>query len=134
VVDNEHQRAHTVRQYLEMAGYAVTVVEDSPTLHAGDILIDLDRHLATQRGRVLDLTPYELRILAALVRKPGRVLTRQHLLEQLGDLACDQYDRVVDQHIKNIRAKLGDDARRPRYIATVYGSGYKLLDEPMHGS
>ncbi|HXF61036.1 MAG TPA: response regulator transcription factor [Caldilineaceae bacterium] len=96
-------------------------------LRAGDVTVDLDRYTATVGGRPLDLTRYEFLILAALVRDPGRVLTRMQLLDQLGEAAYAGYERVIDQHIKNLRTKLGDDARRPRYIATVYGVGYKFL-------
>lgn len=101
-------------------------------LRSGGIMVDLDRHVASHNGQALDLTRYELIILGALVRQPGRVLTRLQLLEQLGDVAYAGFDRVIDQHIKNLRAKLGDNARHPRYIATVYGTGYKLLEESMN--
>jgi DNA-binding response OmpR family regulator len=102
-------------------------VQTEAILHAGDVVVNLDRHAATVGGRPLDLTRYELLILAALVRNPGRVLTRLHLLDQLSEVAYADYERVIDQHIKNLRSKLGDDARHPRYIATVYGVGYKFL-------
>lgn len=108
-------------------------LQASPVLRCGGIVVDLDRRSASNDGCPLDLTPYELLILAALVRQPGRVLTRLQLLEQLGDAAYEGFDRVIDQHIKNLRAKLGDDARHPSYIATVYGSGYKLLEEMTNG-
>ncbi|RIK38971.1 MAG: DNA-binding response regulator [Chloroflexi bacterium] len=96
-------------------------------LRAGDVVVDLDRHTATVGGHPLDLTRYELLILAALVRDPGHVQTRLQLLDQLGEATYAGYERVVDQHIKNLRSKLGDDARHPRYIATIYGVGYKFL-------
>jgi DNA-binding response OmpR family regulator len=110
------------------------LVQARNVLHARDIAVDLDRRTATHHGKPLDLTPYELVILAEFVRQPGHVLTRLQLLEQLGDSAYEGYDRVIDQHIKNLRAKLGDDARQPHYIATVYGTGYKFLEEPANGS
>lgn len=109
-------------------------VQASNVLRARGIEIDMDRHSASHNGCPLDLTRYELLILAEFVRHPGHVLTRLQLLEQLGDTAYEGYDRVIDQHIKNLRAKLGDDARHPRYIATIYGTGYKLLEESSHGS
>lgn len=108
-------------------------MQASQVLRAGEIVIDLDRQAASHSGQPLDLTRYELLILAALVREPGRAFTRLQLLEQLGDAAYAGFDRVIDQHIKNLRAKLGDDARHPRYIATVYGIGYKLLETRTNG-
>jgi DNA-binding response OmpR family regulator len=96
-------------------------------LRAGEVVVNPDRHQATVEGRPLDLTRHELQLLAALVQYPGRVMTRLQLLEQLDEAAYSGYERVIDQHVKNIRAKLGDDARQPRYIATVYGVGYKLI-------
>jgi two-component system, OmpR family, alkaline phosphatase synthesis response regulator PhoP len=109
-------------------------IQASQVLRARGIVVDLDRRNASSNGCPLDLTPFELLILAEFVRQPGRVLTRLQLLEQLGDIAYEGYDRVIDQHIKNLRAKLGDDARHPRYIATIYGTGYKLLEESTNGS
>lgn len=99
------------------------------TLRAGDVVLDLDRHSATTRGEPLDLTRYEFQVLVALVQNAGWVLTRGQLLDHLGEAVYDGYERVVDQHIKNLRLKLGDDARNPRYIATVYGVGYRFLSE-----
>jgi DNA-binding response OmpR family regulator len=96
-------------------------------LRAGEVVVNPDRHQVTVEGRPLDLTRHELQLLAALVQYPGRVMTRLQLLEQLDEVAYSGYERVIDQHVKNIRAKLGDDARQPRYIATVYGVGYKLI-------
>jgi len=96
-------------------------------VRAGDVVVDLDRHEAGVGGRPLDLTRHEFQVLAALARHPGHVLTRLQLLDQLGEAAYAGYERVIDQHIKNLRAKLGDDARHPRYIATVYGVGYRFI-------
>jgi DNA-binding response OmpR family regulator len=102
-------------------------VQVSQVLHAGDLTVDLDRLAVSIQGGPLELTRGEFAILTALMRQPGRVLTRLQLLDQLGETAYAGYERVIDQHIKNIRAKLGDDARQPRYIATIYGVGYKLV-------
>ena len=102
-------------------------VQPDQVLRAGAIAIDLKRREATAPDQSLELTPMEFDLLAALVRHPGQVFTRLQLLEQLGDTAYEGYERAIDQHIKNLRAKLGDDARDPRYIATVYGVGYKFI-------
>lgn len=103
--------------------------QTSSVLHAGDVTVDLDSYTANIAGQPLELTRYEFQILAALMSQPQRVLTRLQLLDQLGESTYAGFERVIDQHIKNIRIKLGDEARRPRYIATVYGVGYKFLAE-----
>jgi DNA-binding response OmpR family regulator len=102
------------------------VLPSGRVMRAGDVVVDLDRREVTAGGRRVELTPIEFDLLAALVRQPGQVFTRMKLLEQLGDAAYAGYERAVDQHIKNLRAKLGDDARNPRYILTVFGVGYKF--------
>jgi len=92
-----------------------------------DVKVDLERHAATIGGTPIDLTPIEFSLLTAFVRHPDRAFTRLQLLEELGDPAYDGYERTIDQHVKNLRAKLGDDARNPRHILTVYGVGYKFI-------
>ena len=102
-------------------------IHTSSVLRVGDVIVDLDTYTASAAGQPLELTRYEFQILAALMAQPQRVLTRMQLLDQLGETTYDGYERIVDQHVKNIRSKLGDDARHPRYIATVYGVGYKFV-------
>jgi two-component system alkaline phosphatase synthesis response regulator PhoP len=106
------------------------LVQPPQLIRAGDMAIDLDRHEVTVAGQVVELTPLEFDLLVAFARHPGRVFTRLKLLEQVEDAAAySGYERAIDQHIKNLRAKLGDDARQPRYIATVRGVGYKFVAE-----
>ena len=102
-------------------------VQANSVLRAGDVIVDLDTYTASVAGETLELTRYEFQILAALMAQPQRVLTRMQLLDQLGETTYAGYERIIDHHVKNIRIKLGDDARQPRYIATVYGVGYKFV-------
>jgi DNA-binding response OmpR family regulator len=95
-------------------------------LQAGPLVVDLSGHQATLDGRELDLTPTEFDLLAVLLQNPGRVFTRLELLDRVQGDAYEGYERTVDAHIKNLRAKLGDDPRQPRFIQTVFGVGYKL--------
>jgi DNA-binding response OmpR family regulator len=84
--------------------------------------------LVTVNGERVDLTRSEFDLLAALMAAPGRVFSRAALLERVqGETAVDLpgYERTIDAHIKNLRAKLNDDPRQPRYIETVYGVGYR---------
>lgn len=74
----------------------------------------------------LDLSPSEFRLLAALMRQPGRVFTRDHLLDVLGDRSYESGDRAIDSHIKNIRRKIAAVDSASACVASVYGVGYRL--------
>jgi two-component system alkaline phosphatase synthesis response regulator PhoP len=97
-------------------------------LRVGDLELDSASLRATVAGQPVDLTPSEFQLLATLARHPGRVFSREQLLETLHGVAFEGYDRSVDSHIKNLRRKLETDPRQPRYIQTVYGVGYRLAD------
>ena len=97
-------------------------------LEVGDLAIDLDRRIVSRGSTRLDLTSSEFALVSALARHPGRVLSRAQLLDAIGGVEADAYDRAVDTHIKNIRRKLQVGSHR-RYIATVYGVGYRFDDE-----
>jgi DNA-binding response OmpR family regulator len=95
----------------------------------GDLSIDLDRFEVRRGATAIALTAAEFRLLTALVRAEGRVLTRQALLDALyGPVQGDALERTVDVHVGRLRDKLGDPADRPRYIATVRGVGYRAVD------
>ena len=98
-------------------------------LRAGDLEIDLDAHRLTRAGELIDLTPTEFSLLAALVSYPGRVFSRLQLLEASQGDAYEGYERTVDAHIKNLRAKLEPDPKNPRYIETVFGLGYRFAKQ-----
>ncbi len=92
-----------------------------------DLVIDLDRHEVTRDGVPIPLTNVEFRLLTSLVEADGRVLSRDRLLDAVyGQDATEVLDRTVDVHIGRLRDKLGDDAERPRYVATVRGVGYRV--------
>nr|HID14126.1 response regulator transcription factor [Anaerolineae bacterium] len=95
---------------------------------AGDVTLDLPRRQARVGGRLLDLTAMEFDLLAVLARRPGQVFSRMQLLDLVQGGAFEGYERTIDAHIKNLRKKLGDDPRRPRYIETVRGLGYRFLE------
>ena len=95
---------------------------------AGDLIIDEERFEATCHDRPLSLTPTEFRILAALARDVGKVLSRGQLLDRALGESYDGYDRTIDAHVKNLRRKLaaagaGEDCG----IVTVHGVGYKMV-------
>jgi len=98
-------------------------------IRAGDLTLDLPRMRADLAGRSVDLTATEFQLLAALARQPGRIFTRSQLLDAVHGVAFESYERAIDTHIKNIRRKLEPDPRRPIHVLTVYGVGYRFVDD-----
>ena len=95
-------------------------------LRSGELLLDEGAWTVTLQGRKLDLTPSEFNLLLLLMQSPGRAYSRLELLDKMqGDL-FDGYERTIDVHIKNLRAKIEDNPRKPHYIETVYGVGYRF--------
>jgi DNA-binding response OmpR family regulator len=103
--------------------------ETSETIEAGDLVLDLPRMRAEVAGTPIDLTPTEFQLLATIAARPGRIFTRAQLLDALHGVAFESYERAIDSHIKNLRRKLEPDPRRPRYVLTVYGVGYRFTDD-----
>jgi two-component system alkaline phosphatase synthesis response regulator PhoP len=95
-------------------------------LRAGDLEIDLDSHIVSNQGTVIDLTPTEFNLLATLAAQPGRAFSRLQLLDATQGAAYEGYERTIDAHIKNLRAKIERDAKAPEYIETVFGIGYRF--------
>jgi two-component system alkaline phosphatase synthesis response regulator PhoP len=94
----------------------------------GGLTVDFLRHEAFLEGRPLNLTPIEFKLLGTLVKEPGRVFSRGQIIENALGHDFDGFDRTIDVHILKLRRKLEPDPRHPRYIKTVYGAGYKLLE------
>jgi DNA-binding response OmpR family regulator len=99
-------------------------------IEAGDLELDLARRRVTAAGRRVDLTPTEFELLATLAREPGRVWTRSQLLDAIHGFSLETYERAIDGHIRNLRRKLEPDdaAGTPRYVRTVHGVGYALVE------
>ena len=112
-----------VRTVLRRVGGEVSLSE---VIQIGDLEINLAGHTVEVAGRPVKLTATEFDTLAVLARHPNRALTRLQLLDQVQGDEYEGYDRTVDAHIKNLRAKIELDPKHPRYIVTVYGVGYKL--------
>jgi DNA-binding response OmpR family regulator len=100
----------------------------APLLSVDDLAIDPERRTVTVAGRAVELTPTEFDLLTVLARHPGRVFSRMELLERVQGYAYEGYERTVDAHIKNIRQKIEEHPRKPRYILTIYGLGYKFSE------
>ncbi len=99
---------------------------DNKILRTADIEIDLDGHFVKRAGVEINLTPTEFNLLVKLADQPGRAFSRLQLLEATQGVAYEGYERKVDAHIKNLRQKLEADPKKPRYIETVFGVGYRF--------
>ena len=99
------------------------------TITAADVTLDLARHTATIAGQPVDLTPTEFALLRAMVGQPGRAFSRMELLDAAQGEAYEGYERTIDTHIKNLRAKIEPDPKNPTHIVTVYGVGYKFAED-----
>ena len=98
-------------------------------LRSADIVLDRRMRSARVGERSVDLTPSEFDLLSALISSPGRVFTRLELLDRVQGTAYEGYERTIDVHIRNLRAKIEPDPRHPRYVETVYGVGYRFAPE-----
>jgi two-component system alkaline phosphatase synthesis response regulator PhoP len=112
-----------VKAVLRRVGRAPSA--DKPVTIGGLSVDPLSRTVTLGEKRV-ELTRTEFDILLTLVAHPGRVYSRMQLMEAAQGDAYEGYERTIDAHVKNIRRKIGDDPRRPSYIQTVLGVGYKV--------
>jgi len=92
----------------------------------GDVVVDMDRRVVTQSGRTLHVTPREFDLLVELVKRPGRVLTREDLLRRVWGFDYEGTARTVDNFVRNLRRKVEPDPAHPRYLLTVHGMGYRF--------
>jgi two-component system alkaline phosphatase synthesis response regulator PhoP len=108
---------------------ASAVPAQAQVLRAGDLEIDPQAHTVLRAGEALELTPTEFNLLAVLAAQPGRAYSRLQLLEAAQGMAYEGYERTIDAHIKNLRAKLELDPKKPQYIETVFGIGYRFIKQ-----
>ncbi len=102
-------------------------LSSEPTIwRVGALELNAETHTVTLNGARVDVTPSEFDLLQVLIRRPGRVFTRMELLDHVQGEAFAAYERTIDVHVKNLRAKLETDPRHPDYIETVYGVGYRM--------
>jgi len=100
---------------------------DEP-IRAGELEIDFERRVTRMRGKQVELTYVEFEILASLASAPGRVFTREMLLEHVWGDSTYRDPRTVDVHIRHLREKLEADPKHPEYLFTVRGVGYRFRD------
>ncbi len=102
-------------------------------LEFGDLVIDMSGHKVLVKGKEVDLTASEFKLLTTLCRYPGRVYSRMELVEKVLGYDFEGYERTIDSHVKNLRAKLGDNPRNPTWLHTVHGVGYRFEDPTKNG-
>lgn len=103
--------------------------EGNLAFHKGDLIINHSDYTVKKLGEHINLTPSEFKILYTLAHRPNKVFTREELIHIVFDDDYLGYDRTIDSHIKNLRAKIEDNSKECRYILTVRGIGYKFGGE-----
>jgi DNA-binding response OmpR family regulator len=98
-------------------------------LRAGDLYVDESAHIVKARGERVRLTPMEFALLDILMTAPGRVFTREQLIENLPDRNFVGLASTLSVHIRNLRTKIEDNPDEPRYIETIFGVGYRFRSQ-----
>lgn len=101
---------------------------DEETFSQGGLFINFTTHMVTLDGSPVELSPTEFKLLRFLTRRPGRVYSREQILDQVWDDDAFVEPRTVDVHIRRLRSRIEDDSANPRYILTVRGMGYKFSE------
>ncbi len=102
------------------------IVAAPQILHSNGLELDLSQHIAKRDDDIIELTPIEFNLLEIFMKNPKRVFNRLQLMENTHGFAFDGYERTIDGHIRNLRRKIEPNTKKPQYILTVYGIGYKF--------
>ncbi|MCC7492067.1 MAG: response regulator transcription factor [Fimbriimonadaceae bacterium] len=116
-----------IRAQLRRARFASQSVSAGPRLAVGDLVLDPGAYQVTLKGKVIDCTRLEFELLYTLAQRPGRVLTREQLLDVVWGEKEFIQPRGIDVHVRRLRLKIEDDPKRPRRLQTVHSVGYKLV-------
>ena len=101
----------------------------SERMVSGKMEIDLRSREVAVDGKPIELTPTEFDLLSYLAHHPGQVFTRLQLLREVQGYTYDAFARTIDTHVKNLRHKIEEDPKAPKYILTVHGVGYRFTRE-----
>ena len=123
---NPRELVARIKAVLRRAEPKVTM--DTEVISRGRIQLDLDRHKVEAGGKQVDLTPKEFELLELLMRSPGRVFSREVLLEQLWGYDFFGDSKTIDVHIRRLREKVEEDPSSPTHVLTVWGVGYKFRE------
>ena len=99
------------------------------SFRGGDLTVDFEKSIVKKKGAGVSLTPSEMKILSSLIKYPGKVFTREELIDIAFGDEFDGFDRVIDNHVKNLRQKIEDDSKNPSYVLTIHGIGYRFGGE-----
>lgn len=116
-----------VRALLRRSYRDISPLADILSFNDGDLEIDIKKMLVKKQGKAISLTSNEFKVLKILLTNPGQVFSREQLVEKAFGTDYEGFDRTVDTYIKNIRQKIEDNPKMPKYIITVYGIGYKFM-------
>jgi len=106
-----------------------TKTENNLSFNKGDLVINLEEYTVKKQDKEVHLTPNEFQILLVMAQNPNKTFSRAQLINSALGYDFAGYERTIDAHIKNIRQKIEDNIKEPRYIQTVYGIGYKFQGE-----
>jgi DNA-binding response OmpR family regulator len=120
-------RVKALFRRVEMLGKKEEAAE-ATLIQAREMVIDIERHAVMVRGQGVELTAREFDLLVHFARHPGRVYSREQLLDQVWGYQHSGYDHTVNSHINRLRSKIERDPQNPEYIHTVWGVGYKFAE------
>lgn len=115
-----------VKALLRRAYQGSNPLAEKMYFNESDLEIDVDRMEVKKSGEEIHLTLNEFKILLTFISNVGQVLSREQLIEASFGFDYEGFDRTIDTHIKNIRQKIEDHPKKPKYIQTVYGAGYRF--------
>ena len=115
-----------VRAIMRRTQDTETPLVDVLTFDDGALEIDTVAHEVRRDGERVELTPNEYKLLQTLARYPSRVYSRFELIHHVQGYEYDGYERTIDAHVKNLRKKIEPDPKHPRYVETVFGTGYRF--------
>lgn len=110
-----------------------TAIAFTPTIRLGELEVDILHRRVRAGPSELHLTSLEQSLLYLLAANAGRLVTREQILDNLWGVDYAAGSNLVDRHVRNLRTKLHDNWRRPRFIATVQGRGYRFIGGPAEG-
>ena len=95
----------------------------------GNLIVDLNKQTVEFNGKPINLTTMEFDVLSFFIKNPGRVLTRDRIMNKTHEMDWEAFNRTVDVLVSRLRQKLGDDPKNPNLIKTVWGKGYKFIGD-----